>query len=112
MVEGIQKEFLLFALQGLRRGTNTTLPLYEQHLLLIYLPTLERRKLLHGIGFFMKPYSRSYFLITFQEISYLFSCRNVGVSRVVCKQLNLLNLFSINDASAYVKSSSLNCNSS
>ncbi|XP_075150974.1 uncharacterized protein LOC142225086 [Haematobia irritans] len=50
-VESIQKHFLIFALRGLGWNNLYDLPPYSSRLLLIHLPSLERRRFMHGIVF-------------------------------------------------------------
>ena len=53
-LESVQKQFLLFALRSLRRGSNFILPPYENRLKLINLPTLRQRGTVANILFVFK----------------------------------------------------------
>lgn len=50
-IESVQKQFLLFALRGLGWNNSMNLPPYTSRLLLINLPTLERRRVMLGFTF-------------------------------------------------------------
>lgn len=93
MFEGIQKQFVFFALERLRLDTNTTLSVYQQLLFSIYLPTFEHRRLILGIGVLWKlvqsdihhrhpSFLVGFILIFLQEsqgISSSFGCRSAGL---------------------------------
>ncbi|XP_075150556.1 uncharacterized protein B0403.1-like [Haematobia irritans] len=53
-VESVQKQFLIFALRGLGWNNLYDLPPYSSRLLLIDLPSLERRRFMHGIVYLTK----------------------------------------------------------
>lgn len=65
-VESVQKQFLIFALRGLGWNSSMDLPPYTNRLLLINLPTLERRRVMLGFTFMHKlvnGYIDSHFLL-------------------------------------------------
>ena len=65
-IESVQKQFLLFALRGLGWNSSIDLPPYTSRLLLIDLPTLERRRVMLGFTFMHKlvnGYIDSHFLL-------------------------------------------------
>lgn len=71
-----------------RERTNRTILAYEQHLLLIHLPTLEHKRLVLGIGFLLKFIQRDISSLVLlglilihksQVISFVFGCRSVEV---------------------------------
>ncbi|KAL9917892.1 uncharacterized protein ACN427_000469 [Glossina fuscipes fuscipes] len=127
-IESVQKQFLLFALRNLGWDPIASLPPYENRLLLLSLPSLEKRRFVLGVSFLIKVingaidspsllgevsfnvpnrFSRHFILVKLNQCKFNYELFNP--LRVVCKNLNdVYHLFSLSDSLKSIKAKLLN----